>query len=158
MYKKLFFFRRVYQDKAETAPLFPASTSMSPSAPMTASGSATINRTLLHSQQFGAHNSHVRNGIAPPPTTTRGLANLNHSLLNSGDSPPPQYDVVVHDISLQRHGFFYYLLFITFYFNIVFVNFRSHPKRSNFSPEIQISESHFCFWLYSFRNNFMFYP
>jgi hypothetical protein len=98
-------FRRVYQDKAETAPLFPASTSMSPSGPLNTSGSATINRTLLHSQQFAAHNSQIRNG------TTRGLA--NHSLLN-GDSPPPTYDVVVHDISLQRHGFilllYYFLL------------------------------------------------
>lgn len=83
--------RRPYQDKAETAPLFPASTSMSPTAPIT-SGTSTINRTLLHSQQMTARNGN-----------SRGLANQS---LNSGDSPPPTYDVVVHDISLQRHGFF----------------------------------------------------
>lgn len=98
------YFRRPCEDKAETAPLFPPSTSMSPTAPIT-SGTATINRTLLHSQQFSAHSAHVphtRNGNA------RGLANhLN------GDSPPPNYDDV-HDISLQRHGFFP-LLFKTYF-------------------------------------------
>ena len=88
------YFRRPYEDKAETAPLFPPSTSMSPTAPVTASGTATINRTLLHTQQFTAHSAHPRNG------NPRGFANhLN------GDSPPPNYDDV-HDISLQRHGFF----------------------------------------------------
>lgn len=73
---------------------------MSPTLPIT-SGTATINRTLLHTQQFTAHSggAHARNGNA------RGLANQS---LNSGDSPPPTYDVVVHDISLQRHGFFYH--------------------------------------------------
>lgn len=72
---------------------------MSPTVPIT-SGTATINRTLLHNQQFTTHGpAHARNGNA------RGLANQS---LNSGDSPPPTYDVVVHDISLQRHGFFYH--------------------------------------------------
>jgi hypothetical protein len=68
---------------------------MSPTAPVTTSGTATINRTLLHTQQFTTHSAHhPRNG------NPRGLANhLN------GDSPPPNYDDV-HDISLQRHGFF----------------------------------------------------
>lgn len=64
----------------------------------------------MHTQQFTTHGgrhheggggggggAHARNGNA------RGLANQS---LNSGDSPPPTYDVVVHDISLQRHGFF----------------------------------------------------
>lgn len=92
-----FSFRRPYQDKAETAPLFPPSTSMSPTMPLT-SGTATINRTLLHTQQSAHSVPHPRNGNA------RGLANQS---LNSGDSPPPTYDaIVVHDISLQRHGFF----------------------------------------------------
>jgi hypothetical protein len=116
-------YRRPHEDKAETAPLFPPSTSMSPSVPPPiSSGTATINRTLLHSQQYTSHTMghhhggvgggsgggggsgagphhhgapHARNGNA------RGLANhLN------GDSPPPTYDDV-HDISLQRHGFFF---------------------------------------------------
>lgn len=83
--------KRPFEDKAETAPLFPPSTSMSPTAPVTTSGTATINRTLLHTQQFTTHSAHhPRNG------NPRGLANhLN------GDSPPPNYDDV-HDISLQR--------------------------------------------------------
>lgn len=74
---------------------------MSPTAAPITSGTSTINRTLLHSQQFTSHGvPHPRNGNA----AARGLANQS---LN-GDSPPPQYDVVVHDISLQRHGFFYH--------------------------------------------------
>ncbi|KAG5672510.1 hypothetical protein PVAND_002634 [Polypedilum vanderplanki] len=92
--------KRPFEDKAESAPLFPPSTSsMSPSVPAPiSSGTATINRTLLHSQQYtshtmghhhGAPHAHARNGAA------RGLASLN------GDSPPPTYDDV-HDISLQR--------------------------------------------------------
>jgi len=100
-------FRRPFEDnKAETAPLFPASTSMSPSAPIT-SGTSTINRTLLHSQQFTAHQRNGGGG-GGGNGNARGLALLNSS---SGDSPPPTYDVVVHDISLQRHGFLLFPLF-----------------------------------------------
>lgn len=80
---------------------------MSPSSAPITSGTATINRTLLHSQQFNVHarNGHARQGLA------------NH--FNQGDSPPPTYDDV-HDISLQRHGFFF-LLFN--YEHIIFSSF-----------------------------------
>lgn len=71
---------------------------MSPTSVPITSGTATINRTLLHSQQFTAHGVvHARNGHA-----RQGLA----IHFNQGDSPPPTYDDV-HDISLQRHGFFF---------------------------------------------------
>ena len=108
----IFFCRRPYQDKAETAPLFPPSTSMSPSSMPISSGTATINRTLLHSQQFNTHGgAHARNGQA-----RQGLANFNQ-----GDSPPPTYDDV-HDISLQRHGFF----FLSFYYTYTRAIITSH--------------------------------
>jgi hypothetical protein len=106
-------FRRPYEDKAETAPLFPASTSLSPAAAAPQmSGTATINRTLLHTQQFGAHTAGNAAGVVgslhhhhhPRNGNARGFA--NH--LNSGDSPPPTYDDV-HDISLQRHDGFFFL-------------------------------------------------
>jgi hypothetical protein len=109
-------FRRPYEDKPEAAPLFPPSSSMSPSSAPISSTTATINRTLLHSQQYTAHGigisgggggggggmHHARNGHA----ARQGLA----THFNQGDSPPPTYDDV-HDISLQRHGFF----FLSFY-------------------------------------------
>lgn len=81
---------------------------MSPSSAPITSGTATINRTLLHSQQFNAH--HARNGHA-----RQGLA--NH--FNQGDSPPPTYDDV-HDISLQRHGFFILLFPLSHYNSLHF--------------------------------------
>ena len=109
-------FRRPYEDKAETAPLFPPSTSMSPTAPVTASGTATINRTLLHTQQFTAHTVHSAHSAHSRNGNPRGLANhLN------GDSPPPNYDDV-HDISLQRHGFFIIIISI---FIITTSNFKN---------------------------------
>ena len=78
---------------------------MSPTAPLN-SGTSTINRTLLHSQQqFGpsAGSSHIstRNG-----GNTAGLRGLALSI--PGDSPPPEYNVVVHE---NRHGFFLLLFF-----------------------------------------------
>lgn len=84
---------------------------MSPVAPIT-SGSSTINRTLLHHHhhisQNGAETLPLRNGTS----NKRGLA-------YSGDSPPPDYNIVVHDNS--RHGFFIFrfisiLIFIIFLF------------------------------------------
>jgi hypothetical protein len=93
---------------------------MSPTAPIT-SGTATINRTLLHNQQLTAHSAHgphsahgTHGGHHARNGHPRGLA--NHF---NGDSPPPTYDDV-HDISLQRHGFFFlsftFLLMKTYYF------------------------------------------
>lgn len=86
-------------DKSETTPfLNSAGSSVSPTAPVHMSGTATINRTLLHHQQ--AHNVNgvvaARNGATG---TLRGLAISS----NSSDSPPPDYNIVVHDNS-NRHG------------------------------------------------------
>uniref|UniRef100_A0A182SLP6 Protein tweety homolog n=1 Tax=Anopheles maculatus TaxID=74869 RepID=A0A182SLP6_9DIPT len=46
-----------YEDKAETTPLFPAGANASPSAPIVASGTMTINRTLLHAQTATSNGS-----------------------------------------------------------------------------------------------------
>lgn len=127
---------------------------MSPSAPVPSSGTATINRTLLHSQQFGAHGAahgihsvhsgthggiHTRNGNA------RGLANhLN------GDSPPPTYDDV-HDISLQRHGFFFLIIFSPFLFlHLFFFLYRVKAKLPFIMQIIILSLSYIA--LLEYRN------
>lgn len=91
-------FRRKYVDKSETTPfLNSAGSSVSPSAPVI-SGTATINRTLLHHHQGQGMNGVpvARNGTTG---TLRGLAIST----NSSDSPPPDYNIVVHDDG--RHGF-----------------------------------------------------
>ncbi|XP_055708757.1 protein tweety-2 [Phlebotomus papatasi] len=84
--------KRPYGDKSETTPLFPSGSSMSPTTAPILSGTSTINRTLLHHQQQNqlsginsASGTMSRNGTA-------GLRGLEYS----GDSPPPDYNVVVH--------------------------------------------------------------
>lgn len=61
---------------------------------------STTNRTLLHHQQqnqFGSNGNVLATGtIGRNGTALRGLA-------YNGDSPPPEYNVVVHD---KRHGFY----------------------------------------------------
>lgn len=68
------------------------------SAPGTSMG--TTNRTLLHHQQqsqFGSNGNGLSTGtIGRNGAAMRGLA-------YNGESPPPEYNVVVHD---KRHGFF----------------------------------------------------
>ncbi|GAB0094936.1 Protein tweety homolog [Sergentomyia squamirostris] len=87
--------KRPYGDKSETTPLFPSSgSSMSPTAPIL-SGTSTINRTLLHHQQqnqLGAINSTTTGTLTMSRNGTAGLRGLEYS----GDSPPPEYNVVVH--------------------------------------------------------------
>lgn len=69
----------------------------------------TVNRTLLHAQAATSNGSTTgpipssgRNG------TTHGLRGLASSY--SGDeSPPPDYNVVVHD---NRHGFLYFISYL----------------------------------------------
>lgn len=105
---------------------------MSPTAPIT-SGTSTINRTLLHTQQFGNHGSVQRprnghggggsggGGGGGNTTGIRGLA------MAPGESPPPTYEhVVVHDISL-RHGFLFHVLI---YFSFYSFTFSNYPKKS----------------------------
>lgn len=97
-----FIYRRKYVDKSETTPfLTSAGSSLSPTAPIH-SGTATINRTLLHHQQ-----NHGLNGVAATATTARnGTTGTLRGLAisSSSDSPPPDYNIVVHDT--DRHGFF----------------------------------------------------
>lgn len=93
-------FSRPYIDKSETTPFLNSTGStVSPVAPII-SGTSTINRTLLHQHlsQNGAETLPLRNGTS----NKRGLA-------YSGDSPPPDYNIVVHDTS--RHGFFIFICF-----------------------------------------------
>lgn len=81
------------------------------------SGTATINRTLLHHQQTHGVNGVAagRNGAATG--TLRGLAISS----NSSDSPPPDYNIVVHDNS-DRHGLLYFFFSFSFVlFPLVFV-------------------------------------
>lgn len=87
-------------------PLFPSGPAPIIGGANTAStattGLSTTNRTLLHHQQhnqFGSNGNGLTTGtIGRNGSTMRGLA-------YSGDSPPPEYNVVVHD---TRHGFFHF--------------------------------------------------
>lgn len=97
-----------FVDKMETTPfLSTTTTTTSPSAPM--SGSATINRTLLHHhQQHG-----TLNGVA-----TRNASALRGLAYKGGDSPPPDYNIVVHDTIRHDFSFFFYFahsFFIVFF-------------------------------------------
>lgn len=108
---------------------------MSPTAPIT-SGTSTINRTLLHTQQFGNHGSVQRprnghggggsgGGGGGNTTGIRGLA------MAPGESPPPTYEhVVVHDISL-RHGFLFHVL-ISFFISFTFSQFSNKKNEQQF--------------------------
>lgn len=87
-----------FVDKMETTPFL--STTTTTTSPTTAplSGSATINRTLLHHQQHG-----TLNGVATRNATAlRGLA------YKGGDSPPPDYNIVVHDTIRHEFLFLYF--------------------------------------------------
>lgn len=127
--------RRKFVDKMETTPFLSTTTTttMSPTAPII-SGTATVNRTLLHHQQHGTLNGvATRNG-----TTLRGLA------YKGGDSPPPDYNIVVHDNS--RHDLI--LSFLSFYYVfccfILICNFQF--GRSSAMKEM------FSFFSFSLRN------
>ncbi|XP_035902318.1 protein tweety-2-like isoform X2 [Anopheles stephensi] len=94
-----------YEDKAETTPLFPAGANASPAAPIIASGTMTINRTLLHAQTATSNGSTGGVGAGAGTGTlipTSGRNGTTHGMRGfasySGDeSPPPDYNVVVHD-------------------------------------------------------------
>ncbi|XP_058126799.1 protein tweety-2-like isoform X2 [Anopheles coustani] len=103
-----------YEDKAETTPLFPAGANASPSAPIIASGTMTVNRTLLHAQTATTNGSTVGGpavGAAGATGTlipTSGRNGTTHGMRGfasySGDeSPPPDYNVVVHDNRVSGH-------------------------------------------------------
>ncbi|XP_055634258.1 protein tweety-2-like [Toxorhynchites rutilus septentrionalis] len=88
--------KRPIEDKSETAPLFPAgAVTASPSAPIT-SGTMTVNRTLLHAQAA------TSNGSTTGPIPSSGRNGTTHGLrglasYSGEESPPPDYNVVVHD-------------------------------------------------------------
>lgn len=102
----LFIFRRKCIDRLEATPFLNSggNPTIAPSAPIH-TGTATINRTLLHHQQ-----NHAINGV---PTTARNGATSGTlrglAISTNNDSPPPDYNIVVHDI--ERHGFFYFTRF-----------------------------------------------
>lgn len=88
-------FRRPYGDKSETTPFLNSSASTaSPTGPIL-SGNSTINRTLLHHQQNQGSSLAVSNVGRNGTAQLRGLA-------YNGESPPPDYNIVVHE---TRHGF-----------------------------------------------------
>lgn len=98
--------RRKFVDKSETQPfLHSASSTVSPTIAASHNGSglssgggvtSTINRTLLHhhANVNGVNLTSTRNGTSG---ALRGLA------YNGGDSPPPDYNIVVHDNTTSRH-------------------------------------------------------
>ncbi|XP_035779420.1 protein tweety-2-like isoform X1 [Anopheles albimanus] len=106
-----------YEDKAETTPLFPAGTNASPSAPIIASGTMTVNRTLLHAQTAttngatsGGGGGIGAGGIGATGTlipssgrngTTHGMRGF--ATYSGDESPPPDYNVVVHDNRASGH-------------------------------------------------------
>lgn len=93
----------------ETMPLY----ATNPNAPMigganvaaSAPGTSlsTTNRTLLHHQQQSQFGSNG-NGLSTGTIGRNGSAAMR-GLAYNGESPPPEYNVVVHDTS-KRHGFF----------------------------------------------------
>lgn len=99
-------FRRPYGDKSETTPFLNSSASTaSPTGPIL-SGNSTINRTLLHHQQNQGSSLAVSNVGRNGTTQLRGLA-------YNGESPPPDYNIVVHD---TRHGFFIFIFSFLYFF------------------------------------------
>lgn len=115
-----FFFRRPYIDKSETQPFLTTTTttsaSLSPTAPIS-SGTSTINRTLLHHQNLGGSAINVPTGIGSGGSSgarevgatigrngTIGMRGLElQNTPSSSDSPPPDYNFVMHGI---RHASF----------------------------------------------------
>ncbi|XP_037036928.1 protein tweety-2 isoform X1 [Bradysia coprophila] len=86
--------RRPYGDKSETTPFLNSSASTaSPTGPIL-SGNSTINRTLLHHQQNQGSSLAVSNVGRNGTAQIRGLA-------YNGESPPPDYNIVVHDTRLS---------------------------------------------------------
>lgn len=104
--------RRKFVDKSETQPfLHSASATVSPTIAASHNGSggggggtSTINRTLLHhhANVNGVNLTVARNGTSG---ALRGLA------YNGGDSPPPDYNIVVHDNTTSRHDSTFIYLF-----------------------------------------------
>lgn len=93
--------RRKSVDKSESQPfLHSVNSTVSPTIAAThngnTGGTSTINRTLLHhhSNMNGVNLTTTRNG------TTGALRGLAY---NGGDSPPPDYNIVVHDNTTSRH-------------------------------------------------------
>lgn len=90
--------RRKYTDKAEGTPFLNSAVTGSPPVP-NQSGTSTVNRTLLHHQQNHSVNGVNTSKRKATPGTMRGLA-----ISNNNESPPPDYNVVVHDT--RRHDYF----------------------------------------------------
>lgn len=83
------------------------SSTMSPTIP-SHSGTATVNRTLLHHQQnntLGSVGGPQKNG---PTAAIRGFA-----INSSSESPPPDYNMV-HDTKRHAIHFIYHLFFVKF--------------------------------------------
>lgn len=128
--------------------MFTPASSVSPTIPaQITSGTSTINRTLLHHQQPegrvniptpGNHQSatlHGRNGS----TGNSGMRGSGYS----GDSPPPDYNIVVHG---NRHGliFYYFFLFIILFITkITFILLKNSPNHILFL--FKSSSRHFNF-------------
>lgn len=106
--------KRLAFDKSETTPILNSSASTaSPTQPQILSGTSTINRTLLHHHQQQHHDAVPMLPAGPSAAmamaSSGGASRHNNGTLNgirgsaySGESPPPDYNIVVHD---SRHGF-----------------------------------------------------
>lgn len=97
--------------------MFPAgAATASPASAQITAGTMTVNRTLLHAQ--AATSNGTTGGTLIPSSgrngTTHGLRGL--ASYSGDESPPPDYNVVVHD---NRHGFFIlYIDFMIFQFSV----------------------------------------
>lgn len=102
-----FNFRRKYTDKSEITPFLNTSSTMSPTIP--SSGTATVNRTLLHHQQqnntLGSVGAHRQNGTS---AALRGFA-----INSSSESPPPDYNMVHTDT--KRHAISFIIICFWFF-------------------------------------------
>nr|XP_029723045.1 protein tweety-2-like isoform X1 [Aedes albopictus] len=98
--------KRPYEDKSETAPLFPAgAATASPASAQITAGTMTVNRTLLHAQAATSNGTTTTGGTLIPSSgrngTTHGLRGL--ASYSGDESPPPDYNVVVHDNRASGH-------------------------------------------------------
>nr|XP_029726071.1 protein tweety-2-like [Aedes albopictus] len=98
--------KRPYEDKSETAPLFPAGVATaSPASAQVTAGTMTVNRTLLHAQAATSNGTTTTGGTLIPSSgrngTTHGLRGL--ASYSGDESPPPDYNVVVHDNRASGH-------------------------------------------------------
>lgn len=98
--------RRKYVDKSEITP-FLNSSSTTPPTVLCHSGTATVNRTLLHHQQQHNTLGSVHSQKNGTTATIRGF-----EINCSSESPPPDYNMV-HDT--RRHDIsFFVSLFLSF--------------------------------------------